>query len=464
MRSSSISYAFALALLGVPSLALENYVNEFIDPSYILSGDFANATTFAQQSIVEWADALAAQGPWSVITSKPDGFNAPSNDSHDYVSWAPYWWPDCSKAGNKTELTPQQTWVTCPYVNRDGQFNPDRLEINNTGAFSALSDAVLYNTLAWRINGSSTYSSNVASWIKTWFLDPATAMNPNLNFAQVIRGPGAYYGAHTGVLDLKCMAKVATGILTLRQGKSPDWTDELDAQMKNWTQTYIQWMETSPIALGEGWSLNNHGSFYFNQLASLYLILDEPERAKNVSQSFFEGIYQNQIIASGDQPLEAERTHPYHYRGYNLAAIITNARLLHYAGGADAYNITAKSGAGIKQALDFAIAQNAGEEPLGEIHPYVAFVASTYGDPDGRYAKFLESQNAQYPEEPYFFWNQPLGDSGFSQTHAIPTPSQSANSSSASKTPASFHSGTAINQQPTVLAVLASLLLAALFS
>ena len=51
------------------------------------------------------------------------------------------------------------------------------------------------------------------------------------------------------------MAKVATGILTLRQGKSPDWTDELDAQMKNWTQTYIQWMETSPIALAEGWSL-----------------------------------------------------------------------------------------------------------------------------------------------------------------------------------------------------------------
>ena len=51
------------------------------------------------------------------------------------------------------------------------------------------------------------------------------------------------------------MAKVATGILTLRQGKSPDWTDELDTQMKNWTQTYIQWMETSPIALGEGWSL-----------------------------------------------------------------------------------------------------------------------------------------------------------------------------------------------------------------
>ena len=50
------------------------------------------------------------------------------------------------------------------------------------------------------------------------------------------------------------MAKVATGILTLRQGNSPDWTDELDTQMKNWTQAYVQWMETSNIALQEGWS------------------------------------------------------------------------------------------------------------------------------------------------------------------------------------------------------------------
>jgi hypothetical protein len=98
-------------------------------------------------------------------------------------------------------------------------------------AFQALANAVYYNALAWRLQGSSTYSSNAVSFIKTWFLDPDTRMNPNLNFAQVIRGPGSYYGAHTGILcvlcrsafvpaligvifldsDLKCMAQVKRG-------------------------------------------------------------------------------------------------------------------------------------------------------------------------------------------------------------------------------------------------------------
>ncbi|KAI0317022.1 alginate lyase domain-containing protein [Amylostereum chailletii] len=140
-------------------------------------------------------------------------------------------------------------------------------------------------------------------------------MNPNLDYAQVIRGPGSKYGAHTGVLDLKCMAKIATGILVLRQGRSKDWTSDLDASIVSWSQEYINWLETSPIALGEAFSANNHGTFYYNQLAALKLIVYDKDGAKNVTQHFFENQYQKQIEVSGEQPLEAERTHPYHYRG-----------------------------------------------------------------------------------------------------------------------------------------------------
>jgi hypothetical protein len=38
--------------------------------------------------------------------------------------------------------------------------------------------------------------------------------------------------------------------------------------------------------------------------------------------NYFQGIYQNQIVANGDQPLESVRTRPFHYRAYNAAAII----------------------------------------------------------------------------------------------------------------------------------------------
>lgn len=54
-------------------------------------------------------------------------------------------------------------WVKCNYVPRDGEFNPDRLLVNDTGHFAALSDAVLYNALQWALEGepSTKYSKNV---------------------------------------------------------------------------------------------------------------------------------------------------------------------------------------------------------------------------------------------------------------------------------------------------------------
>jgi len=93
-------------------------------------------------------------------------------------------------------------WVTCPYYTRDGLFNPDGRLVNDTGHFQAMSDAILYNAISWVITGSSTYSTNVANFVNTWFIDPSSAMNPNLNYAQMARGPDGQNGTHTGVLSV----------------------------------------------------------------------------------------------------------------------------------------------------------------------------------------------------------------------------------------------------------------------
>ncbi|KAH8978621.1 chondroitin AC/alginate lyase [Lactarius akahatsu] len=366
--------AVVLSLFAVHSLAdlnigFSSYANDFIEPSYILGKNWNATTAVAQESIIQWADSLAAQGPWSVTTSKP--FLAPSNNTHDYLSWSPYWWPNCSGVGNTTELTPQQIWVTCPYVPRDGVFNPDYRTVNNTGAFSALADAVLYNALAWKINGSSVYSANVASLINTWFLAPDTYMSPNLNYAQVVRGPGANIGTHTGVLDLKCMTKVVSAVLVLRTGKAPEWTDTIDTGLVNWTTTYIGWLTSNKIALEEAAATNNHGSYYYNQLASLQILVNDLTGANATLHKYFSTLYQNQVDASGEQPLEAARTRPYHYRSYNLAAMITNARLATYVG-FNAWNLTTSAGGSIKAALDFTMTVPPKDELASELFPSVA--------------------------------------------------------------------------------------------
>jgi hypothetical protein len=58
-----------LSLLAVPSLAdlnvpFSTYDNDFVEPSYVLGKNWNKTTIVAQESIIQWADWLAAQGPW----------------------------------------------------------------------------------------------------------------------------------------------------------------------------------------------------------------------------------------------------------------------------------------------------------------------------------------------------------------------------------------------------------------
>ncbi|QRW05956.1 chondroitin AC/alginate lyase [Ceratobasidium sp. AG-Ba] len=394
--------------------ALTSYANEFVDPEFFLAKKWSDDTQYARQAIVTGAQQIATEGPWTV-TSK--NIMPPSNNTHDYLSWTPYLWPDCSKVGNTTELSPEQIWVTCPYVNRDGQFNPDVRQVNDTGHFQAMSDSVFFNAMAWVITGDNTFASNAANEIKTWFIDPATSMNPNLNYAQLERGPGEQVGQHTGILDLKCMTKLVSGVLMMRNGSAPAWTSDLDTGLNTWVNQYIQWLDTAKLSQDEKASTNNHGSFWFNQYAALQILVGDAAGAKATIQEYFSGIYMNQIDAKGDQPLETARTRPYHYRAYNLAAMIVNARLGQFVG-FDAWNLKTTAGAGIQDACNYAMnftATQSGEDGYdAELYPNVAAVAAHYGDPDGKYAKWLAGRDQSYPGQPYFLWDQPLTNSGLS--------------------------------------------------
>lgn len=123
--------------------------------------------------------------------------------------------------------------------------------MNDTGAFTAMSDAVLYNALAWAITDNATFATNVAHFIETWFVSADTRMLPNLDYAQMQRGPAGQNGSHTGVLDLKCMSKIVSAVLALREGKAQGWTNGIDAALVAWTKEYIQWLTTAGIALEE---------------------------------------------------------------------------------------------------------------------------------------------------------------------------------------------------------------------
>ena len=82
----------------------KDYDNDFLDPSYVLSKNFYKSTAAAQQSIIEWADFLAEQGPWCkssgllqltilslqfAVAVMNKTILPPTGNKHDYMSWAP---------------------------------------------------------------------------------------------------------------------------------------------------------------------------------------------------------------------------------------------------------------------------------------------------------------------------------------------------------------------------------------
>jgi len=76
-------------------------------------------------------------------------------------------------------------------------------------------------------------------------------MNPNLNYAQVIRGPGKQLGDSAGVLDMETIAKIASGVAVMRMSGAAEWKYATDVGLVNWAKEMVNWLTTNEAALGE---------------------------------------------------------------------------------------------------------------------------------------------------------------------------------------------------------------------
>ncbi|ORY34037.1 alginate lyase-domain-containing protein [Naematelia encephala] len=408
-----------LTFLAAPckAVGITSYANMFFEPSDVINSTWFENSQWAQEMAISWTRKLALNGPWSV-TNKT--VMAKSGDVHDYLSYAVYYWPNCTSVGNTTALTSEEVWDECPYYRRDGVFNPDIHVVEDNEAMANLTDSVYLAAMAYIGTGDSAYSQHINDAMHTFFVNNATRMNPSIDYSQVIRGPGTQGGRRQGVLDMRGLAKAVSGVLVLRELEAPEWTDETDQGFVQWATDMVTWLETDDLALAEKAASNNHGTFYYNQLCALYALLGENDKAISALNEFYNSTFPGQINANGDQPLETARTRPYHYRAYNLAALTTNARIGDYVGlSPSGWNRTTTSGATMFDALKFAMAQNASttneDAEINQLNPTIAAVASKFGDPDGAYAAFLKASDPYYPGQPYFALNAGVSDSGIRQ-------------------------------------------------
>jgi len=241
----------------------------------------------------------------------------PRGDKHDYMSVAPYFWPDPAKSNG------------LPYINRDGLTNPEsRDDAYDRGRVGVLAVNVQTLALAYYFTGREAYATHAAKMLRVWFLDPMTRMNPNLEFAQAI--PGKNTGRDIGILEGRNLSDAAdaAGLLA----GSASWTSADDIALKAWLKTYFNWLLTSEHGRGEARERNNHGSFYDVQTMELALVLGQNEVAKRIAKTMKERRLVVQIGPDGRQPLELTRTAALGYSQFNLEALFRLGILSEYAG------------------------------------------------------------------------------------------------------------------------------------
>jgi hypothetical protein len=333
------------------------------------------------------ADAALA-GPTYTVVDKTQA--PPSGDKHDYTSLAPYWWPDKSKRHG------------LPYVRRDGVTNPERDgPAYDLKDLSDMSSAVESLALAYYFSEDARYAAKAAQLLRVWFLDPATRMNPRLNYAQAV--PGVSEGRGAGVLDTQRLIKVvdSVGLLGPSGALKPAETEAL----QQWFADYVKWMATSPIGRQERAAKNNHGLWYDYQITAFSLFAGMEDVARTVVSQTPRRLAM-QIEPDGRMPEELGRTRSLHYTAFALSAAARTAELGRCVG-RDLWAFRTPDGRGMRKAIDY-VAPYAGREqawPGKELdnefssHLYEVLTLASRRYPDGPYARQAAAIGGRYADD-----------------------------------------------------------------
>jgi hypothetical protein len=326
------------------------------------------------------ADEALKAGLFTIV-HKP---KAPSSgDKHDYVSMAPYFWPDPTKKDG------------LPYIRRDGRVNPER-ERYDRPLLRNMSDAVGTLGLAYYLSGDERYAAHAAKLLHVWFLDSETRMNPNLNYAQFV--PGVNDGRGTGIIDSVAFLQVIDAVGMLRGSRS--WAQADQRGVEAWFRDYLHWLRTSPNGKEEAAAANNHGTWYDAQAATYALFVGQRQLAWKVLEDAKTKRIARQIELDGSQPLELKRTRSFDYSQVNLRGLFALATLGEHLGddAIDLWRFETKDGRSIRKALDWLIPYALGEKKWeheqlnsvrgGMLASLLRRAAKAYQEP--RYERLLE--------------------------------------------------------------------------
>ena len=168
------------------------------------------------------------------------------------------------------------------------------------------------------MTGEERYAAKCAELLRAWFLDPERGMNPNLTYAQLIRGRRTIRG--TGIIDGRrlgyalCSARLIEG--------SPAWSAADRAELAAWARAFLYWLEHSVNGRKECAAANNHGLWYDAIRMMAASAAGERERVRQIAEQSFAPRFARQVAADGSLPEELARTLSLHYTTFALEALL----------------------------------------------------------------------------------------------------------------------------------------------
>jgi hypothetical protein len=285
--------------------------------------DKARVTKAANQYLVEKPITITA----SVSPRSAGG-------KHDFFSEGDYWWQNPENPNG-------------PYIQRDGMSNPDNFA-DHRRYLMRLSVQVPALAAAWQLTRKKIYAKKAAEHLRAWFLNDATRMNPNLQYAQAIKGITT--GRGIGIIDTIHLVEVARSIEIL-EGAKVFKRAEIEG-IKKWFADYLAWMTTSKNGQDEREAKNNHGTCWVMQVAAFAHLTGNKELLEYCRNRFKTTLVPNQIEAEGSFPQELRRTKPYSYSLFNLEAFAVICQILSTKED-NLWKFETTDGRGVERAMEF---------------------------------------------------------------------------------------------------------------